>query len=106
VVFLRLLSTAAWAAVFVILLLFAIRNTEPVTLRFYFDQAWSAPLVFVVLASFAAGAAFGLVACLPAIVRLRREVARRDRELALRPGHPEAARPPPPPTVPDVPSQL
>ncbi len=55
--FVRLLTSFLWVAVFVVALLFAIKNTDPVTLQFYFDQSWQAPLVFVVLASFAVGAA-------------------------------------------------
>jgi putative membrane protein len=102
--FVRLLTTLLWAAVFVVLLLFAIKNAEPVTLQFYFDRAWQAPLVFVVLASFAAGAIFGVIACMPALVRIRREAAGLKRELSLRGGSPGEPRAPTPPTVPDVPS--
>ena len=101
--FVRVLTTLLWAAVFVVLLLFALKNTEPVTLHFYFDRSWQAPLVFVVLASFAAGAIFGLLACIAPIVRLRRELGGLRRELALRPGTPDEPRAPAPPTVPDVP---
>ena len=53
------MSYITWAirfALFVVLLAFAVRNTEPVTLRFYFDLAWQAPLVALLLAFFAANA--------------------------------------------------
>jgi uncharacterized integral membrane protein len=102
--FVRLLTSLLWAAVFVVLLLFAIKNAEPVTLQFYFDRAWQAPLVFVVLASFAAGAVFGVVACVPPLVRLRREVAGLRKELSLRATTSPEPRAPAPATVPDVPS--
>jgi uncharacterized integral membrane protein len=36
----------------VLLLAFAAKNTDPVTLRFYFGLAWQAPLVALLLASF------------------------------------------------------
>ena len=82
--FVRLLTSLLWATVFVVLLLFAIKNAEPVTLQFYFDRAWQAPLVFVVLASFAAGAVFGVVACVPSLVRQRLQIAGVRKELSLR----------------------
>jgi len=102
--FVRLLTSFLWAAVFVVALLFAIKNTEPVTLQFYFDQSWQAPLVFVVLASFAVGAAFGVIACLPPIVRQRRELAGLQKELRLRAAE-TAPREPARTLAPDVPSQ-
>jgi uncharacterized integral membrane protein len=102
--FVRLLTSLLWAAVFVVLLLFAIKNAEPVTLQFYFDRAWQAPLVFVVLASFAAGAVFGVIACVPSLVRQRREIAGLKKELSLRATASPEPRTPVPATVPDVPS--
>jgi putative membrane protein len=95
----RFLVYLFWAAVFVILLLFAIKNAELVTVRFYFDRSWETPLVFVVLAAFAAGAVFGVIACIPSLARQRREKSALRRELKSRP--PEAA--PSVPTVVDVP---
>jgi uncharacterized integral membrane protein len=93
---LRFFSFIAWTAVFVVVLLFAIKNTEPVTLRFYFDAAWQTPLVLLVLASFVAGAVFGVIACLPALARRRRETVSLRRELAVRqPGARGAAAAPP-----------
>jgi uncharacterized integral membrane protein len=38
----------------------AVKNDRSVELRFYFDNAWQAPLSLVVLAAFAAGALLGL----------------------------------------------
>ncbi|MGH8680543.1 MAG: LapA family protein, partial [Burkholderiales bacterium] len=80
---LRFFSLIAWTAVFVVVLLFAIKNADPVTLRFYFDAAWQTPLVLLVLASFAAGAVLGVIACLPALARQRREAVRLRKELEL-----------------------
>jgi putative membrane protein len=101
---LRFLALLGWLAVFAVLFLFAIKNTEPVTLHFYFDRAWQAPLVFIVAVSFAAGAVFGVLACIAPIARQRRTIAALEKELRLR----EPARPaggePRPATVPDVPS--
>jgi putative membrane protein len=102
---LRFLTFLGWTLVFVVLMLFAIKNTEPVTLHFYFDRAWHAPLVFVVLVSFAAGAVLGVIACVPPLARQRREILGLRKELQLREPDPSrTALVPPAATVPDVPS--
>jgi uncharacterized integral membrane protein len=80
----RFLSLLAWALVFILLLLFAIKNANPVELHFYFDQHWQAPLIVVVLAAFAAGSLFGLLACLPPLVRQRREIVGLKKEIRIR----------------------
>lgn len=81
---LRLFSKLMWVLVFLAMLLFAIKNADPVPLYFYFDQRWESPLIVVVLVAFAAGSLFGLLACLPPIVRLRREIAGLRKEIRLR----------------------
>jgi lipopolysaccharide assembly protein A len=101
---LRFLSSLGWLAVFAVLVVFAIKNTEPATLHFYFDRTWQAPLVFIMALSFVAGAAFGVIACIAPIARQRREIARLEKELRLREPAPVAGEPPRPATVPDVPS--
>jgi uncharacterized integral membrane protein len=53
----RIFTWAIRFALLVVLVALAARNTDPVTLRFYFDLAWQAPLAAVLLAFFAAGAA-------------------------------------------------
>ena len=75
----RILTWAIRVALFVVLLAFAARNTEPITLRFYFDLAWRAPLVAVLLAFFAAGVALGLAAMLGSWFSQRREISRLQR---------------------------
>jgi putative membrane protein len=82
---LRVFSALVWAVVFLVLFLFALKNTDPVTVRFYFDQEWRAPLMLVALAAFAAGAVFGMIACIPAFMRRHREIAGLKKELKLRP---------------------
>ena len=72
----RVLTWAIRFALFVVLLALAVRNTEPVTLRFYFDLAWQAPLVALLLAFFAAGAALGVIAMSGTYLAQRREIAR------------------------------
>ena len=69
----RLLTWAVRLVVFVLLLAFAAKNVQPVTLRFYFDLALQAPLIVVLFAFFAAGALFGILALLGTLLRQRRE---------------------------------
>jgi uncharacterized integral membrane protein len=77
----RFLTWTIRIALFILLLAFAARNTETVTLRFYFDLAWEAPLVVLLLAMFAAGALLGLLSALGAVLRQRGVAARLRREL-------------------------
>ncbi|MDH4190714.1 MAG: LapA family protein [Betaproteobacteria bacterium] len=65
---------------FVLLLVFAAKNTETATLRFIFDVAVSAPLVVWLFAFFVAGALIGVLASLGVVFRQRREIARLKRE--------------------------
>ncbi len=83
----KLLSILSWilrARLFLALFLFAIKNTETVSLRFWFDHTWQAPLVLLLLAFLAGGALLGVLACLARLFRQRREIARLKRELRLR----------------------
>jgi putative membrane protein len=68
----------AWVlkfALFVLVLTFAVRNTDLVTVRYYFGGEWQAPLVFVMLVAFCAGVAIGLAAAMTQLIRQRREIA-------------------------------
>jgi lipopolysaccharide assembly protein A len=85
----RILTWAVRLAVFILLLAFSAKNVAPVTLRFYFDLALEAPLVLVLFGFFALGAFFGVLALLPAVLGLRRELS--------------ALRRPPQPELPSVP---
>ena len=62
--------------VFVLLVAFAAKNADNVTLRFYFDLTLQAPLVLVLFGFFAAGALFGMLALIGTLLRQRREIAR------------------------------
>ena len=91
------MTALTWAVrliIFSILLVFAIRNTEPTTLRFVLDYAWEAPLVIVLLAFFAAGAILGVLSVVGVIFRQRREISRLRRE-AAKPQLPVTPEPPP-----------
>ena len=89
----RVLTWAVRLVVFVLLVAFAAKNVEPVTLRFYFDLALQAPLVLVLFAFFLLGALFGVAALLGTLLRQRREISALKREL----GPPQPAPPMPPP---------
>ena len=72
-----------WACrifVFLFLLAFALKNTDPVSVRFFFDAAWQAPLIIIMLAFFSGGAFLGVLSLLGTVFGLRREVARLKRE--------------------------
>ena len=60
----------------VVLVWFAVKNSQEVVLNGLPDQALKAPLVFVLLVVFVAGVVIGLLAWIPTVVRQRRELAR------------------------------
>lgn len=69
------------AALFLLILSFAIVNTDTVTVRYYLGFRWDAPLVVVLLIALSAGAVAGLLAGLFQVLKLRREIAALRREL-------------------------
>ncbi len=78
----RIVTWTIRLAVFLLLLAFAAKNTDPVMLRFYFDFAAPAPLVLWLLAFFALGALFGVAALLATVVRQRREISAMKKQAA------------------------
>ena len=86
----RIVTWAIRLAVFLLLVAFAAKNVEPVTLRFYFDLALEAPLVLVLFAFFAAGALFGMLALLMPLLRQQRQIAVLKKQVS-------SAEPPAPP---------
>lgn len=69
---------------FVILFAFAFKNTDPVSVKFYFGGDWQAPLAIVLLIAFVLGAAAGFAAGLGMVWRKRREVVRLRKQLRTR----------------------
>ena len=91
----RILTWAIRIALFVLLVAFAAKNTDPVRLRFYFDLAWEAPLIALLLAFFAAGVALGITAMIGTYLGQRREVARLEKRMLVQePKSPVASQPP------------
>jgi uncharacterized integral membrane protein len=90
----RIITWALRLIVFVLLVAFAAKNVEPVTLRFYFDLALQTPLVVALFGFFAVGVLFGILALLGAVFRQRREISRLRRQVAPPPPEPPPAIPP------------
>ena len=61
----RLISWLLRAFIFFTLFAFALNNRQVATVHWFFGVQWQAPLVIVVLATFAAGCAVGVLAMLP-----------------------------------------
>ena len=79
--------------IFFILLVFALRNTQPASLQFILGYVWEAPLVIVLLVFFAGGAILGALSVVGVIFRQRREISRLKRE-AAKPQQPAMPEPP------------
>jgi uncharacterized integral membrane protein len=67
---------------FALVLTFAIKNTDAVAVRYFLGYEWRAPLIFVLLVAFCAGAAFGVLSTLGQIFRQRREITLLKRDAA------------------------
>ncbi len=68
-------------SLFVLLFGFAIKNDHLATVNSFFGGQWQVPLVFIILASFAAGALLGVTATFASLLRQRREISRLRRQL-------------------------
>jgi putative membrane protein len=71
----RIVTWTIRVLVFLLLVAFAAKNVEPVTLRFFFDLALQTPLVLALFAFFALGALFGMLALVGTVLRLRRVIS-------------------------------
>lgn len=69
--------------IFLLALSFGLKNADPVTLHYYLGFAWQAPLSLMLLMTFVLGVAIGLLACLPLLTRLRRNLNELRHELGL-----------------------
>lgn len=66
---------------FVLILSFAVKNTDMVWVRYYLGYEWQAPLVLALLVFFCLGAAVGIIASLTHLFGQRREIVALKREL-------------------------
>ena len=72
------------AVMFIVLLGFAVKNDQPVVLRYFFGYEWQASLVVILLVFFAVGMGIGVLAVLGNVFRQRREIAALKRDLSLK----------------------
>ena len=80
----RYLNWLLRAALFILLLGFAVKNDQSVTLRYFFGYEWQSSLVIVLLIFFAAGTAIGVLAMLASVLRQRREITRLKRDIRVK----------------------
>ena len=91
------MQTVVWILRFlivVVLVWFAVKNAQVVTIYGLPDQQWQAPLVFILLIVFVAGMVIGLLAWVPTVVRQRREIGRLKKAAASASTVPVPAEPP------------
>ena len=69
--------------VFLLVLGFALKNSHSVTFYSYLDYVWQAPLIVMLGLAFILGALIGVLALLPTLFRLRRELGRKPRAVEL-----------------------
>ena len=77
----RYLNWLLRVILFLILFGFAVKNDQPVVLRYFFGYEWQASLVLILLLFFAVGTGVGALSMLGNIFRQRREIAMLKREL-------------------------
>ncbi len=68
---------------FLLLLIFAVNNNQPVTLKFLGAYEWTLPLSIVLFMLFASGVALGLMSLALSVFRLRNELKSVRRELRV-----------------------
>ncbi len=85
-----------WIVRVIVILLFvwfAAKNADPVVLYGYLDSSLKAPLVLILLAFFGGGLLLGLLASLPSIFRMKREIRKLNRALQQKAREAESALP-------------
>ena len=80
----RYLNWILRAVLFTVLFGFAVKNDQPVTLRYFFGYEWPSSLVIVLLVFFTIGATVGVLAMLPNVLQQRREIARLKRDIRVK----------------------
>lgn len=72
------------ALLFVALLGLAVKNDQPVALRYFLGYEWQTSLVALLLVFFVAGAIAGLLVVFGTVLQQRREIARLKRDMKRR----------------------
>jgi uncharacterized integral membrane protein len=78
----RYISWLIQMFVFIVLLGFALKNGQPVTLHYFFGYEWQSSLVIALLLFFTMGTGLGILATLGIWFRQRREISRLKREFS------------------------
>ncbi|MEI7456435.1 MAG: LapA family protein [Nitrosomonadales bacterium] len=78
----RYISWLLQIFLFIVLLGFALKNSQPVTLHYFFGYEWQSTLVIALLLFFTVGAALGILATLGIWFRQRRELLRLKQEIS------------------------
>jgi lipopolysaccharide assembly protein A len=81
---LRYLNWILRVVLFIALLGFAVKNDQPITLRYFFGYEWQSSLVIVLLIFFAIGAAVGVFAMFANVLQQRREIAALKRDIRVK----------------------
>ncbi|OGB24059.1 MAG: hypothetical protein A3I66_11325 [Burkholderiales bacterium RIFCSPLOWO2_02_FULL_57_36] len=71
------------AILFVIFFGFALKNTQEVALQFFLGYEIRGPLVLLLLGFFAAGAALGVLAMTPTVLRYHRDVSKHKKTIVV-----------------------
>ncbi len=74
----RLFVWLVRAALFFLLLAFALNNQHEASLKWFFGQEWRTPMVFIVLGAFTFGCVFGVLAMVPSWWQHRRAARRQQ----------------------------
>ena len=82
-------------AIVLVLVWFAVKNSQQIEVNGLPGQVWQAPLVFVLLVAFVGGVVIGLLAWIPTVVRQRREIGRLRRAATQAAAYVAAAASPP-----------
>ena len=77
------LGLLAKLLVFLLVLGFALKNSNSVTFNSYLGYVWQSPLIVMLGLAFLLGALTGGLALLPTLFRLRRELGRRPQTTEL-----------------------
>lgn len=77
----RYLYVASGLLLFLAVMGFSLKNSQPVTMHYYLGMDWSAPMALVLLIVFCAGALAGIIACLSLLITQRRNLRAMQQEL-------------------------
>lgn len=78
----KILFRVVAVILFILFFGFALKNTQEVSLRFFFDYEIHGPLVLLLLAFFAGGSVLGVLAMMPTVFRHRRELAKQRKTIS------------------------